>query len=124
MPPERLSLTWSTPFSICSRMARTKPIGPSQVLANPVPSAWPAVVVRNQPPAKIRGPTSRPPAYARLRATSMKWGTPAVRMAVTPDSTSPRVAFAAYCTVSSATVAAGSRGHSRCTWTSQRPGSR
>src|SRR6516162_3615290 len=27
MPPERLSLIWSTPFLICSRMAFTQPIG-------------------------------------------------------------------------------------------------
>ncbi len=53
-------------------MARTNPIGPSQVFANPVPSACPAVVVRNQPPAKIRGPVSLPLANARLSATSMK----------------------------------------------------
>src|SRR5215510_178173 len=54
----------------------------------------------------------------------MKWGTPAVRIAVTPASVRPRAAFSAYCTVSSATVAEGTRGHSRCTWTSQRPGRR
>ena len=29
MPPERLSLMWSTPFLICSRMALTHPYGPS-----------------------------------------------------------------------------------------------
>src|SRR4030095_1829512 len=54
----------------------------------------------------------------------MKCGVPAVRMDVTPDSRRPCAAFAAYCTVSSATPAAAIRGHSRCTCTSHTPGSR
>src|SRR5688572_15451431 len=54
----------------------------------------------------------------------MKCGVPAVRMDVTPDSSIPCAAFAAYCTASSAIVADGSRGHSRCTCTSHNPGSR
>src|SRR5262249_19271064 len=54
----------------------------------------------------------------------MKFGVPAVRMDVTPDSSRPCAAFAAYCTVCSAIVAAAMRGHSRCTCTSHKPGRR
>src|SRR5262245_51404372 len=53
----------------------------------------------------------------------MKFGVPAVRMDVTPDSRSPCAALAAYWIVCSAIDAAAMRGHSRCTCTSHKPGS-
>ena len=49
MPPERLSLMWSTPFLICSRIAFTNPYGPSHSSAWPEVRKWPPVVVRKWP---------------------------------------------------------------------------
>ena len=124
IPPVRLSLMWSTPAWMCSRMVRTNPSGPSHGRAKPVPRAWPAVVVRNQPHVERRGPTCCPESNARLSATSMKCGVPAMRSPVTPASRSARCALARYCAVSSGTPACEIRGHSRCTCASQSPGSR
>ena len=42
---------WSTPFLICSRIALTKPYGPSHSSAWPVVRKWPPVVVRKWPHA-------------------------------------------------------------------------
>src|SRR5688572_22713023 len=47
-----------------------------------------------------------------------------MRMLVMPDSVSAWAALAAYCTVSSATLAVGTRGHSKWTCVSHRPGTR
>ena len=55
IPPVRLSLTWSTPFLICSRIARTKPYGPSHSSACPDVRKWPPVVVKKWPAANTRG---------------------------------------------------------------------
>src|SRR5918992_2823108 len=72
----------------------------------------------------MRGPTGCQASKARFKPTSMKCGTPAVRMPTTPAFRSPCLALKPYWMACSGSVGVTRRGHSRCTCTSHSPGNR